>query len=174
MQDPAAKEPLLNLAYLFVQEARVTGEHPHYYPAALQVLDALLEKAFDPKNAHDLDLKFRALSTKAGVELSLHEFAKAKKTGEAAIDLNPYNAAIYGVLVDAHVELGDYETAVEMADRMVAIRPDLRSYSRVSYLREIHGDVEGAIAAMTMAVKAGVPGTDQTSWALMTLWNCPP
>lgn len=171
IDNPEAKEPLLNLAYVFVQEARVTGEHPHYYPAALQVLDLLLAKEFDPKNARDMDLKFRALSTKAGVELSFHEFAKAKKTGEAAVALNPYNAAIYGVLVDANVELGDYEAAVEMADRMVSIRPDLRSYSRVSYLREIHGDVDGAIEAMLMAVKAGVPGTDQTSWTLMTLGN---
>ena len=169
IDNPDAKEPLLNLAYVYVQEARVTGEHPHYYPAALLVLDQLLQKEIDLENPHDADLKFRALSTKAGVELSLHEFAKAKKTGEQAVALNPYNAAIYGVLVDANVELGDYETAVQMADKMVSIRPDLRSYSRVSYLREIHGDVDGAIEAMQMAVKAGLPGTDQTSWTLLTL-----
>lgn len=171
IHDPNAKEPYLNLAYIYIQEARVTGEHPHYYPAALQVLDVMLAKEYDPKDIRDMDLKFRALSAKAGVELSLHDFATAKKTGEAAVAINPHNAAIYGALVDANVELGDYPTAVQMADKMVGIRPDLRSYSRVSYLREIHGDVPGAIEAMEMAVRAGVPGTEQTAWAMLTLGN---
>jgi tetratricopeptide (TPR) repeat protein len=169
MADPQAKEPRLDLAEIFIQEARVTGEHPHYYPAALQVLDELLAMPFDEKNIHDADLKFRALSDKASVQLSLHDFAAALETGNQAVAMNPHNAAIYGVLVDANVELGRYEEAVKMADKMVAIRPDLRSYSRVSYLREIHGDLPGAIEAMKMAVTAGYPGTDQTSWALLTL-----
>jgi tetratricopeptide (TPR) repeat protein len=171
MNDPNAKEPWLNLAELFIQEARVTGEHPHYYPAALQCLELLLAQSFDPKNIKDTDLKFRALSAKAGVELSQHEFAKALVTGEEALKLNPYNSGIYGVLTDANVELGNYAKAVEMADKMVSIKPDLRSYSRVSYLREIHGDVPGAIEALTMAVGAGAPGADNTSWCMVTLGN---
>lgn len=169
LQDPDAKEPRLDLAAIFIQEARVTGEHPHYYPAALQVLNEVLEMDFDKNDIHDTDLKFRALSAKAGVQLSLHDFASALETGRQALAMNPHNAAIYGVLVDANVELGDYEEAVKMADKMVSIRPDLRSYSRVSYLRQIHGDMPGAIEAMEMAVTAGYPGTDQTSWASLTL-----
>jgi predicted Zn-dependent protease len=51
---------------------------------------------------------------------------------------------------------------------MVAIRPDLRSYSRVSYLREIHGDITGAKQALEMAINAGYPGQDETSWAMHT------
>ena len=47
---------------------------------------------------------------------------------------------------------------------MVAVRPDLRSYSRISYLREIFGDYPGAIEAMKLAVSAGYPGLEQTSW----------
>ncbi len=169
MDDPQAKEPWLNLAEIFVQEARVTGEHPHYYPAALQCLDKLLAQSFDEKNPKEIDLKFRALTAKAGVELSLHEFAEALKTGEQAVALNPLNSGIYGVLTDANVELGNYTKAVEMADKMVSIKPDLRSYSRVSYLREIYGDVPGAIEAMTLAAQAGMPGADNTSWAMVTL-----
>lgn len=171
MDNPKAKEPWLNLAELFIQEARVTGEHPHYYPAALQCLEALLAKDFDPKDIKDTDLKFRALSAKASVELSQHEFAKALATGEEAVKLNPFNSGIYGVLTDANVELGNYTRAVEMADKMVSIKPDLRSYSRVSYLREIHGDVPGAIEALTMAAAAGAPGADNTAWAMVTLGN---
>src|SRR4029078_12748706 len=50
-----------------------------------------------------------------------------------------------------------------------AIRPDLRSYSRISYLREIFGDYEGAKEAMKMAVKAGGPGMEQTEWCRVYL-----
>ncbi len=163
-QKPDALEPKLNLAQLFVNEARITGEHGHYYPGALKMLDDVLAK-----KPEDKDLLFRTLAIKAGVQLSQHEFSEALVTAKEAIALNPYNAQIYGALVDAHVELGQYEEAVAMADKMVSMRPDLRSYSRVSYLREIHGDVKGAMEAMEMAVSAGYPGQEQTCWALMTL-----
>jgi len=157
-------EARLTLAQLFVKEARVTGEHGHYYPAALKSLDQILLKTEIKK-----DLKFRTLTTKAGVQLSLHEFNDALKTAEAAYAINSRNAQINGVLVDAHVELGNYEEAVKFADKMISIKPDLRSYSRVSYLREIHGDNAGALAAMKLAVDAGYPGLEETAWAALTL-----
>lgn len=162
-QDPVDYRARIQLAQLFMLEARVTGEHGHYYPAALSVLDELM--ALNPPK----DAQFGALSLKASVYLSLHQFDKAKKLAEEAVTLNNYNALIYGSLVDANVELGDYETAVKMADKMVSIRPDLRSYSRVSYLRELHGDMEGAIEAMKMAVEAGFPGYEETAWCKLTL-----
>lgn len=159
--DIAAK---INLAQLFTKEARITGEHGHYYPAALKMLNEVIES-----NPEDLNQVFIALTTKAGVQLSLHDFAAAKITGEKALRINPSNAQVYGVLVDANVELGDYKTAIAMSDKMVSIKPDIRSYSRISYLREIHGDVSGAIQAMEMAVKAGYPGYEETAWAMLTL-----
>ena len=76
---------------------------------------------------------------------------------------------MYGLLCDANVELGRYAEAVRMADKMNQVRPDLRSYSRVSYLREIHGDLPGAIEAMQMAVQAGYVGLEQTEWARVML-----
>jgi len=154
----------LHLAELFVKEARVTGEHGHYYPAALQMTQSILADA-----SVDRNLLFKALALKAGVQLSLHEFAAALETGKKAVVLNPNNAQIHGVLVDCFVELGDYKKAVAAADKMISIKPDIRSYSRISYLREIHGDYDGAIDAMTMAVKAGYPGYEETSWAMQTL-----
>jgi tetratricopeptide (TPR) repeat protein len=114
-------------------------------------------------------LKYRSLLDKASVLLSLHQFEEAKKIGEEALAINSMSADAYGVMVDAFVELGQYENAVIMADKMVSIRPDLRSYSRVSYLREIYGQVEGSIEAMKMAVAAGYPGMEQTEWARLTL-----
>lgn len=164
-------EAKIKLAECFIREARVTGEHPHYYPAAMALVKQVtsdLEKT-DLSNPRNKDLMFRALSHESSIELSLHHFAEAKITAQKAIELNPYNAYIYGCLVDANVELGDLKTAVEVCDKMVSIRPDLRSYSRVSYLRELHGDLPGAIEAMDMAVKAGYPGTEETEWARLQL-----
>ncbi|MEZ4941883.1 MAG: hypothetical protein R3D58_13470 [Saprospiraceae bacterium] len=170
-QDPSKPEAYLKLAEVFIQEARITGEHPHYYPAALQVLEPVVKNLETVENPdiRQKDLLFRALSHVASVQLSLHDFGAAKNTAEQAVKINPHNAFIYGCLVDANVELGNYTRAVEYCDKMVSTRPDLRSYSRVSYLREIYGEVPGAIEAMDMAVKAGYPGYEQTEWARLQL-----
>jgi len=163
-KDQKDYESALNLAYIYIKEARVTGEHGHYYPSALKMIDVILKQ-----EEIDKDLKFRARTTKAGVLLSLHEFEAAKAEGEMALELNPNNAQVYGVLVDANIELGNYSKAVELSEKMINIKPDLRSYARISYLREIHGDVKGAKQAMEMAVRAGYPGTEDTAWAMLTL-----
>ena len=76
---------------------------------------------------------------------------------------------MYGILLDANVELGNYKVALDDAEKMVSIRPDIRSYSRISYLREIYGDIPGAIEAMKLAVDAGSSGTESTEWARVQL-----
>ena len=162
--DPNDFDDYIKLAEVFMHEARVTGEHGHYYPSALLVLNKVLEKEKKPT-----DIRFNALLYKASVMLSQHEFHEAKALSLEAMKINKYNAQLYGTLVDALVELGEYDDAVMMADKMVSLRPDLRSYARISYLREIYGDMNGAIEAMTMAAEAGYPGLEQTAWAKLTL-----
>lgn len=164
--DKVNLESYLKLTEVCILEARVTGEHGHYYPGALQIIEELLQRKDIPQ-----DVLFQALSLKSSVLLSQHDFEKALVCSQKAIQLNPYNAQIYGTLTDALVELGRYDEAVKAADKMVQIRPDLRSYARISYMREIHGDVDGAIEAMKMAVKAGYPGLEQTAWTRLTLGN---
>lgn len=154
--DSNATEAYVGLAQIYMHEARVTGDHPYYFPAAERTLDEALRRKPD-------DLA--ALISKGSVLLSLHHFAEALQVGERARTLAPSTAVVYGILCDANVELGRYKEAVEAADMMASIRPDLRSYSRVSYLREIHGDDTGAISAMKMAVSAGAPGLEETEWA---------
>ena len=150
----------LSLAQAYIQEARVTGDHGYYDKAALDLLDDVIEN--DPKN-------FDALCCKATVLLSQHHFADGLVVANKALPLNPYSAFIYGLMCDANVELGNYPEAVKMCDKMIAARPDIRSYARVSYLREIHGDLPGAIQACKMAVAAGYPGLEQSEWTRMIL-----
>jgi tetratricopeptide (TPR) repeat protein len=159
-RDPDDRKSMLELAQAYIQEGRITGDHAYYDKAAIQLLDKIIEK--EPAN-------FDALCCKATVLLSQHHFAEGRDLALKALPINPHSAFIYGILCDANLELGNYELAVRMADTMVAIRPDIRSYSRVSYLREIYGDIPGAIGAMKMAVESGYPGLEQTGWTRCTL-----
>ena len=71
--------------------------------------------------------------------LARHDFEGALRWAEQARALNPDRAQILGVIVDAQVELGRYEEAMASAQAMDSLRPGLTSYSRISYLRELHG-----------------------------------
>ena len=154
-RNPADLKSKLQLAMLYVQEGRTTGDHAYYDEASLTLVNQVLAK--DANN-------FDALCVKTTLLLSQHHFSDALAAANNVVTLYPNAAYGYGLLCDAKVELGDYKAAVEAADKMISIRPDLRSYSRVSYLREIYGDYKGAIEAMTMAVKSNVTGMEQTEW----------
>jgi tetratricopeptide (TPR) repeat protein len=88
------------------------------------------------------------------LQLARHQFADALETGQAALAIAPI-AEARGVVVDALTELGRYDEAIDELQRMVDQRPDLASYARVSYARELHGDLEGALEALDLAATAG-------------------
>ena len=52
---------------------------------------------------------------------------------------------------------------------MIDRKPNLAAYARVSYLRELHGDLEGAAAAMRLAVAAGGPAPENNAYVLALL-----
>lgn len=159
-ENPDDTKSALGLATLYIQEGRATGDYTYYDEAATHYIDEVLKA--EPQN-------FEALMLKAVVQLSQHHFTEGLQTAQQAKDINPYNAYVYGLITDGNVETGNYKAAVESCDKMVSIRPDLRSYSRISYLREINGDLPGAIEAMNEAVKAGFPGDEGTEWARVQL-----
>lgn len=154
--NPEDVKTRLQLATIFITEQRITGEHHYYYPAIEKILNGVL--SIDPKN-------FEATVYKASLRMSQHQFADALKIAEAAKNINPNNAYVYGILVDANVELGNYEAAIASSDKMQALKPSLEAYSRASYLRELYGDYAGAIAAMKLAVEAGLPGSEPQCWS---------
>ena len=159
-KDPNDVKVRLQIATIYLSEARITGEHPYYYPAVLKILDGVLY--LNPNN-------FEATTYKSSVKMSQHQFSEARDLAEAARKINPDNAYVYGVLVDANVELGYYKEAIAMSDKMQALKPSLESYSRASYLREIYGDFKGSISAMKLAVEAGMPGSEPFCWSKKTL-----
>ncbi|MGI4872819.1 MAG: tetratricopeptide repeat protein [Janthinobacterium lividum] len=158
--NPDDRKSRLLLAEAYMQEGRVTGNHPYYDAAAMQLLQEVLK--YDPEN-------FEALCSEASLSLTQHHFAQGLALAQKAQQINPKSGYVHGLLTDANVELGHYDEAIKMADQMNQLRPDLTSYARVSYLREIFGDMPGAIQAMDMAVKAGYEGLEQTEWSRVQL-----
>jgi len=106
---------------------------------------------------------------------SRHDFRAALVLGRRALQLSPTTAAGYGVLGDALVELGRYEEAFETFNRMVSLKPTVSSYARVSYARELLGDVRGAEQAMQLAVDSAVGESEALAWSHTQLgklyWN---
>lgn len=164
IKDSNDNKARLKLAEVYVNEARVTGNLAHYNDAALQMVNQVIKKKGVAKD----DL-YTAMTYKASLLLSLHQFEAARDIAMENKLINEHDASNYGALVDANVEMGNYEEAVKMCDKMMTIRPDLRSYSRVSYMRQINGDNAGAIAAMKLAVLASPMGMEATEWANVTL-----
>jgi tetratricopeptide (TPR) repeat protein len=133
----------LGLAYL--QQVRETGD-PTFYPRAQGTFEQALR--LDPRN-------FTATSGLGSLALARHDFSGGLALGERAADINPDVARNYGVIADAQIELGRYGAAERTLQHYVDVKPELSSYARVSYFRELHGDLPGALTAMRLAVSAG-------------------
>jgi tetratricopeptide (TPR) repeat protein len=142
----------LGLAYL--QQVRETGD-PTFYPRAQGTFERAAR--LDPAN-------FTATSGLGSLALARHDFRGALALGERAARINPDVARNYGVIADAQVELGRYGAAARTVQHYVDVEPELSSYARVSYFRELHGDLPGALAAMRLAVSAGAGTAENVSY----------
>jgi tetratricopeptide (TPR) repeat protein len=158
---PNDHDTLLLLGLAYYQHARETAD-PTDYGRAQQAFDRLT--ATDPNDVE-------ALIGEGTIALAKHDFARALAIGERALALDGHIARVYGVIGDAQVELGRYDEAVKSVQAMVNLRPELSSYSRVSYQRELHGQLDGAISAMENAVEAGGPATENTEYVRVILGN---
>jgi len=142
-----------------LQQVRESGDLSLYTRAGKAFQEALTR---DPKQ---LD----ALVGQGILALALHDFHGALQWADKAWAINPFRAQILGIKVDGQVELGRYDETVQTLQKMVDLRPDLDSYSRVSYVRELYGDVDGAIEAMRSAVQTALPGSESWAWTLTHL-----
>jgi len=147
----------LGLAYLL--RVRETGDASFYVRADELVRRAL---AADPN-------EITTLLAAGSLSLGRHEFPTALDYGRRAVAVAPFTAATRGIVTDALVELGRYDEAIAEVQRMVDVRPDLGSYSRVAYVRELNGDLVGATTAMRAALEAGNPSSEGTAWTEVQL-----
>jgi tetratricopeptide (TPR) repeat protein len=134
-QHPNQPESYNLLASAFMQKARETNDFG-FNARAEAALGRSLEVAPD---------NYDALKLRASLLLTHHRFAEALDLAQRLKTIRSDDHDVYGLLTDAQVELGDYPAAIQAAQQMVNLRPDSSSYARVSYLRSLHGDGEGAI-----------------------------
>jgi tetratricopeptide (TPR) repeat protein len=143
--EPRRADGYTLLAATELQRVRETGDASSYVRAQQAVDHALSIRPGDQG----------ALVQRAALELSRHDFSAGLRDARAARDADPTVLKPYGALVDAQVELGRYGAARRTLQAMVDRKPDLAALTRVSYLRELHGDLQGAAAALRAAASAG-------------------
>jgi tetratricopeptide (TPR) repeat protein len=130
------------LAHALARRARETADPDLYRQAAEAVAAAL---ALEPQH-------LEARKAAVWIKLGQHEFADALRDAQALNSEVPDDVQVYGFLVDANVELGRYREAEESAQWMLDLRPgNIAALTRAAFLRELFGDVEGAIMLMQAA-----------------------
>ena len=159
---PERAEGYNQLASAYMQKARETSNFSLYANADEAITRSLAVEADN----------YDALKLRAKLELTYHRFTDALETARRAQMVRTDDHDVWGQITDALVELGDYAGAVKAAQKMVDLRPDSSSYSRVSYLRSLHGDTQGAIQAMTAAIRAANPNDPEgVAWCHVQLGN---
>ena len=98
-----------------------------------------------------------------------HDFREQLRLGLEAQRLQPGLVRALPVIADAQIELGRYGAAERTLQRMLDLKPNLASYSRVSYFRELHGDLGGAVEAMRLAVSAGGGAPENVAYVQVLL-----
>jgi tetratricopeptide (TPR) repeat protein len=139
----------LGLAY--VERARVTAD-PSLYPKA----DGALRRSLTVRP----DGNPTALVGLGALANARHDFAAARAYATGALRADPYDADAYGVLADAHTQLGAAGAATAAIQRMLDLRPGLAGYARASYDLEQRGELGRATTLMRRALDAAADPAD--------------
>lgn len=141
-RDAGATSARSALAMALAERARETAD-PKYYEQAEAIVEAWLKSSPD-------DLEAR--KAQAWIRLGRHEFASALEICQQLERRFPDDPMVYGMLTDAHVELGNYAEAEKACQWLLDMRPDaVSALTRGAYLRELLGDEEGATELMLNA-----------------------
>ena len=151
----------LALVEAFLQKVREKGDASLYTRA-----EALLGQAKSGRDAEPV-----ILVAEGTLALARHRFEDALRLGRKASALAPGNVGALGVVVDALKELGRYDEALEATQAMADARPSLSALARVSYARELRGDLPGAVAAMAQAAAAGTASGENLAYVQVQLGN---
>jgi tetratricopeptide (TPR) repeat protein len=147
------------LGWAFIAKARLSYD-PGYYKLGEQC--ALCIRS---KNDDDPD----ALLLQGHILQSLHKFKDAEPIARKLVMIRN-EAFDYGLLGDILMEQGLLREAVTAYQKMIDLKPDLQSYTRVAHIRWLKGDLDGSIEVMRMAVTSGNPrDAEPTAWAYTRL-----
>src|SRR6516162_971198 len=157
-KNPKDFEAYNALALALSRRARETSDVNYYAQA-----EEALQKSFAISTAN-----FDGARTHVWLLLGKHEFAAALVEAKKLNQRVPDDIMTYGFLTDANVELGNYKDAEAAAQMMLNLRPgNLPAMTRAAYLRELFGDVDGALELMNMALQSTAPSeVEDAAWIL--------
>jgi tetratricopeptide (TPR) repeat protein len=157
--DPSDVKSLALLGLAYGQRWRETGDASFVSLEARSLHAASRLEPRDPLTVQGL----------GSLALTQHQFRRALVAGRLAERLAPHTANTYGIVGDAEIELGRYTQAFRSFQRMVDLKPSLASYARVSYARELSGDLRGATSAMKLALDAAAGDREGYAWTAVQL-----
>lgn len=160
-KQPDNAENQAELAHAFSRRARETADHAWYDRAQVAVQRGL---EFSPGN-------FAVRKAAVWVMLGRHEFGPALAEARELNRLMPDDVTVYGLLTDAHAELGNYREAEEAAQWMLDLsRNSIPALTRAAYLRELLGEIDGAIELMHAAYnRLPQHETEDRAWTLVQI-----
>src|SRR5450631_269807 len=146
------------LGAAYIQKGRETSDFAYY-----DLAEKALTKSLELTSPLDLS-SAAALTHLAATFMAEHRFSDAADYAERALALGSGDLSPFGLLGDAHADMGDYKQAEQDYEKLLlhlsSSEPE-RGYvymhdSRVSYLKFIHGDNAGAIELARKAVNAAI------------------
>ncbi|MFJ9338700.1 hypothetical protein ACIRP0_05340 [Streptomyces sp. NPDC101733] len=147
---PKDPDSWADLGMALVQQARTTADQATYAQA-----ETALRRSLALRSAENLHAEIGM----GALAAARHRFRDALTWAHEAVTTSPATPASYGILADAHTQLGQYREAEEAVQKMVDLRPDSSSLARASYAVELRGDTDRAEALMERSLRAaGTPG----------------
>ncbi len=142
--EPDAEQAYVALATAFLRTARAEGAAHRAY--ARDVIEVGLVRIGEQPRLRLLE---------AMLLLDDHRFEQVIVVATELTAILPHDPTPHLLVGDASLELGRYDQAERAYEAAIDLRPDLRSYNRVGYMRWLYGDFEGAVEALEMALDSG-------------------
>lgn len=145
------------LGRAWVRTARL-AQREDLYPRVEDAARAAL--ALDPNSAQARHL--------LGLVLTVaHRFAELRTLADQMTTADPTDDAAWALLADATLALGDHPATERALDRLLELRPALPAFTRVAWLRWLHGDIDGSLQMWTEAIRASGPQDPEPhAWTL--------
>lgn len=153
--DPPMPARLERLGFLFLSKSRQTFDPA--YALRADACAAWMESAGGDSSQ---SLLLRGLAYQ-----QIHRFSDAEAVARRLVARRGL-AQDFGLLGDALLDLGRAGEAMEAYQKMLDLKPGFQAYVRAAHMRWLKGDLQGAVEAMSLAIRAG-GGRDReaSAWA---------
>jgi tetratricopeptide (TPR) repeat protein len=142
---PKSTEKLVLLGRAWIAKARHANESG-YYAHAKSAAELVLAREPESHLAREL---------LAQVAINFHRFEEALALSEEVFTKDDESLIALAIASDSLYELGRDAEAVRLADKLVDLKPDLASYTRVAFFQWLRGDHGMALRSSKLAIEAG-------------------